>query len=206
MKEENRIMSYISISNNRITADGHLLFEKHNVSPRDFFNSAYDALEINCPRFFKMDNLCKSGFLAAEILMRQTKSEESYSAMETGILFSTANSSLDTDILYQASTLSIPSPSLFVYTLPNIIIGELCIRHGIKGESACFIFDTFNAIFQADYLNALLDSAKIKTGISGWADFYNEKFEALFYLVGKSDSEALKKHTAENIDKIYKHP
>jgi hypothetical protein len=200
---ENKIVGYILIRNNLATNEAGVLFEKKGVPARDFFNTAYAALQINYPRFFKMDNLCKTGFLACEILLRQKDTSRPLSGFETGIVFSTANSSLDTDVLFQSSTLSVPSPSLFVYTLPNIVIGELCIRFGIKGESACFIFDTFNASFQVDYLNSLLDSGEIKTGICGWADFYDNKFEALFWLVEKTDSEAYVKHTAGNINKIY---
>ena len=206
MIEETRIPGYVSISNNRIVADGRVVFEMRNVPPRQFFNSAYEALGLNYQKFYKMDNLCKTGFLAAEVLLAQHKISADDAAMDTGILFQTANSSLDTDVLYRASTLTGASPSLFVYTLPNILIGELCIRHKIKGESACFIFPTFDALFQVNYLNSLLDSGKIKTGISGWADFYNEKFEALFYVAVKSAQQHLAEHTVENVDKIYNNP
>ena len=200
------IEGYVCIRNNTIISDGHVLFEKQNVSAHDFFNSAYAEFRINYPKFFKMDSLCKTGFLAVEILMQRTKNVTDLGPMETGILFCTANSSLESDLLYQESTLTIASPSLFVYTLPNILVGELCIRHQIKGDSACFIFDTFNASFQADYLNALFNSGKIKAGISGWADFYNDKFEAFFYKVGINAVETSKSHIGENIDKFYNHP
>ena len=96
-----------------------------------------------------------------------------------------------------------PSPALFVYTLPNVAIGELCIRHGIKGETACFVFDIFDPAFQAWYTDTLIDDYNTKACISGWADFYEGKFEAFFYLVEKGGIMSGIKHNSENLDKIY---
>jgi hypothetical protein len=65
----------------------------------------------------------------------------------TGIVLSNSNASLDADIKYYDSVANIPSPALFVYTLPNIVIGEISIKHSFKGENAFFIFDSFDARF-----------------------------------------------------------
>ena len=123
---------------------------------------------------------------------------------EIGIIFSNANSSLDSDIRYEASIANTPSPALFVYTLPNVLIGELCIRHRIKGETACFVFDIFDAAFQSGYVNSLFEMEKIKTCISGWADYYNGKAEAFFCLVEKSGNESPLEHNSENLNRIWK--
>jgi 3-oxoacyl-[acyl-carrier-protein] synthase-1 len=34
-----------------------------------------------------------------------------------------------------------PSPALFVYTLPNIVTGEIAIRHHIQGETSFYVLD-----------------------------------------------------------------
>jgi len=202
MTEMNVITSYVLVRNGKVIRDGEVVFENAATNASDFLKSAYEALAINYPKFFKMDELCKVGFLAAESLLRAGQLGK-YKAEEKGVLFSNANSSLSTDILYNESTKQMASPALFVYTLPNILIGELCIKNQIKGESACFVFDIFDPEFQTKYLNLLLDSGKIKVGVSGWADFYDEKYEALFYLVERKEGDNYFKNDSQIVSKIY---
>lgn len=201
MSKQVSISSYVLLRNNQIVVDGQKVFENKDLSSTDFLQAAYDHFQINYPKFFKMDNLCKTGFLVAELLLRNQKLNEKFQPEEIGIVFSNANSSLDTDIKYEASIATAPSPSLFVYTLPNVLIGEICIRHRIKGEAACFIFDIFDAIFQTNYLNSLFETEKVKTCIIGWADYYNGKAEAFFYLAERLEGEM--KHDAKNIEQIW---
>lgn len=203
MRIETSVTSYIHLRNNQITLDGRLAFENKGLTTIDFLDAAYEHFQINYPKFFKMDNLCKTGFIVAELLLRGSKSKESLQPEEIGIIVSNANSSLDTDIKYEESIKSNPSPSLFVYTLPNILIGELSIRHKLKGESACFVFDIFDAEFQTEYVNTLFEIDKVKMCISGWADFYDGKGEAFFYLTEVSSDADSIKHNAENIKQLY---
>ena len=204
MKSENAISGYVQIKEGRVMYNNTLLFKFDEHKPTEFFNSLYTSLNINYPKFFNMDNLCITVFLANEVLLKDVVLREKYKAEEIGIVFSNANSSLDTDIRYQQSSLQAPSPALFVYTLPNVAVGELCIRHGIKGETACFVFDIFDSLFQTWYVDTLIDTCGIKACISGWADFYDGKFEAFFYLVEKQNDKAPIQHNSENTDKIYK--
>ncbi len=203
MTKQNSITGFTVIRKNKIWVNGFPFYEKDGAEAADFFNSAYEALQPAYPKFFKMDNLCKAGFLAVECLLRDIKISEKYSPEKTGVIFSNSNSSLDTDVHFHESMATMASPALFVYTLPNIIIGEICIRHRIKGESACFVFDIFDFAFQADYINTLMDAGKIEACVSGWADFYDGKFEAFFYLVEKTDDKKYLIHNPENTGKIY---
>ncbi|CAM6004753.1 unnamed protein product [Sphagnum balticum] len=84
---------------------------------------------------------------------------DAYKVLEDiAVIVSCAHSSLDTDRRYWESVeAGAPSPSLFVYTLPNVMLGEICIRWGIKGENTCMVSDTFDVGCQADYVNGLLD-------------------------------------------------
>ena len=203
MSESSSILNYVSIKSNKIIADGRVIFDMHDAPPRAFFESAYQSLGINYPKFFKMDHLSKTSFLACDVLLHSTQTLKPFMPSDVGIVFQTANGSLDTDLLYYKSKETIPSPSLFVYTLPNIAIGELSIRHNIKGESACFIFDIFNPKFQVDYVESLLDTGRSKIVVAGWADFYDDRFEAFFYVASGLTGSAAHQHTAENINKIY---
>lgn len=198
------ITGFALLRNNQLWLNGKLMLDLPGTPPADFFSQAYNTLNLNYPKFFKMDNLCKAGFVASEILLRDMQLKERYQPMEIGLVLSNANSSLDTDIKYKASTATTPSPGLFVYTLPNILIGEICIRQGIKGESACLIFDIFDPAFQTEYVHSILEGGQAKTFVSGWADFYAEKFEAFFYLVEQSTNPGLAPHNKTEVEKIYK--
>ena len=118
-----------------------------------------------------MDHLCKLGVLAVDILLRDCDHQDKYAGDETGIVLSNTNSSLDVDLKYADTMGAGASPALFVYTLPNILIGEIAIRYKFKGENAFFVFKGFNSNFIAGYVNSLFDSKLIKRGICGWVDF-----------------------------------
>ena len=80
------------------------------------------------------------------------------------LVLSNKSASLDTDRKHQETINNkdsyYPSPGIFVYTLPNIGIGEISIRHEIRGENAFFVFDVFNAQTLFQYAEALLQTKK----------------------------------------------
>ena len=149
-----------------------------------------------------MDNLSKLAFLAAESLLRGSNLKASYKPEDIAIVLSNANSSLDTDIRYWDSVATAASPSLFVYTLPNVMIGEICIRHHIKGENTCFVRDKFDVDFQTNYVNGLLNGGNAEVCISGWADYLYGKMEAFFMLVEKKHT-SLAAHDPLTVKKLY---
>ncbi len=198
----NFVSASVLLANNSIKINGETVFESRDLSATDFLVAAYHHFKINYPKFFKMDNLCKTGFIAAELLLNGRNISAEYTAEEVGIIVSNANSSLDTDIKYNASIATAPSPALFVYTLPNVLIGELCIRHRIKGEAACFVFDIFDCAFQTSYVNSLMDTGNAKATVSGWADYYNGKAEAFFYLAEQKENGGVL-HDFENVKRLF---
>ena len=103
----------------------------------------YEKLQINYPKFYKMDNLAKLGLLSSEMVLKDRTIKQEYKPEKVAVILSNASSSLDTDLNYFESTKKIASPGLFVYTLPNIVTGEICIRHGLKGENGFFITEEF---------------------------------------------------------------
>ena len=125
--------------NQSVYKNGLPVFEEGKADLPEFLIAAYRHFDLQYPKFFKMDNLSKLGWLANEILLQGSFDKEKYNAEDVGIVLSNANSSLDTDIKYYETTKTIASPAQFVYTLPNIVIGEISIRHHFKGENAFFI-------------------------------------------------------------------
>ena len=66
-----------------------------------------------------------------------------------------------------------PSPSVFVYTLPNIVIGEIAIRHKIYGESSFYITEKFSAIQIFNSITDIFNTDKISSLLCGWTEYYD---------------------------------
>ena len=179
------------------------IFAKKDISLTDFLLSVYRHWEIDYPKFYKMDRLSKLGWLAAEILLKDSFRTNKYEPGEVGVILANASSSLDTDIKYYESVKEIPSPSLFVYTLPNIVIGEICIRHNFKGENAFFIADEFDAGFMEKYVSNLINNNILQACICGWVELLDDQYKSVLFLVEKEKGSRNILFTKENINKIY---
>ena len=200
MENKTYIQAFCTIENNKIVLNGETVFESESAGFSDFSKKAYQHFEIGYPKFFKMDNLSKLAFLGAELLLKnQNQNEEN----NTALLFANKSSSLDTDVKYQNSISDkqnyFPSPAVFVYTLANICLGEISIRHQLKSENSFFIFDAFNPAFMADYANILIETNKAKTVLCGWTEFFGEGYKAFLYLVGKEGANENTKQTLETL-------
>ena len=110
------------------------------------------------PKFFKMDTLSRLGFIAAELLLKDEQVE--------AVILATRSASIKNDTDYMATITDdnyYPSPALFVYTLPNIVTGEIAIRHHIQGETSFYILD------KPEELNPLLETIQT-SALAGWCE------------------------------------
>jgi hypothetical protein len=178
--------------------------KNQGLAPLSFLDFIYQQLEISYPRFYKMDNQSKLGFLAAEILLREIPADR-LNPEDVGVILTNANASLDTDMKYYKTTKEIPSPALFVYTLPNIMIGEICIRHHFKGENAFFVSRNFDPDFLTQYVDNLINNNILQSCICGWVDLLHETYRAVLFLVEKAPNNHLNNLLFEKeiIEKIY---
>jgi hypothetical protein len=190
------------ITGRKLFKNQKLIFEQ-NENARIFFDEVYNHFEIAYSKFHKMDQLCKLGFLAAEILLSGKNITKKYDESDIGIVLSNSHASLDVDLRFAKTIKSGASPALFVYTLPNIVIGEISIRHRIKGENAFFVFKNFDGNFITEYVNSIFNSQLAKCCICGWVDYFQEDYRALLMLVetGNSAENALP-FTAANMIKL----
>lgn len=197
------IKSFCIIQNNQILLNGEIIFSTEPTVFTDFSKKAYQHLEVNYPKFFKMDNLSKLAFLGAELLLKNEKN--STIENNTALVFANKSSSLDTDVKYQNSISDAdnyyPSPAVFVYTLPNICLGEISIKHQLKSENSFFIFANYNPEFMEKYSNILLKTQKADKVLCGWVEYYNEDYKTFLYLV---DTQGELEHNQELLKKLYK--
>ena len=190
------------INDNRIAKNGRLVIEIPGTKLEEFLNGAYQSLETKYPKFYKMDHLSKLGWLAAEFLLKNDFDKSKYAPEDVALVFMNASASLDADIRYYDSTKEIASPALFVYTLPNIVMGEISIKHNFKGENAFFIFEKFDAEFLYGYVSNLFENNIVQACICGWVEVLEEKYKAVLYLVEK-EGDKEDKFDSENLNKIY---
>ncbi|MBS1611005.1 MAG: hypothetical protein JSS70_20070 [Bacteroidetes bacterium] len=203
MPGQKYISASCSVVHGIVRKNDKVLYKEEGSPVNDFLLSAYKQLGIDYPKFYKMDSLSKLGFLATEVLLKENMEKGKYTPEETGIVFANRNASLDADLNYWESVKNIPSPALFVYTLPNIIIGEICIRHNFKGENAFFVQEQFDIPFIEFYVNDLMDRHNLAACICGWIDIVGEEYAAIVYLVEKEGKENPVLFTKENINHIY---
>lgn len=185
-----KLTKYVKIKEGRVWIDG-LLDDSisHDESANDFKTFAkevYQAYAIKYPKFYKMDKMSKLGFLSTEILLKDIDLS-AYRPEEIGVLFANSSSSLNNDYRYQQSIKEIPSPSVFVYTLPNIVVGEICIRHDFKGESLFLVRESFDYRFFYNYCRYLFMECEQKAIIIGWVEIdMNDQYESFLCLIESS--------------------
>ncbi len=131
-------------------------------------------------KFYKMDDLCKLGYVAAGYLLKDT----AYQPEKIAILLANTSSSLDTDCKHQAIISkdgdAAASPAVFVYTLPNVVLGEICIRHKIQGENTFFVSQSYDEALLEDYARIVMAKGKLQTCIIGWCELFDGHYHAEF--------------------------
>ncbi|MBO7506731.1 MAG: hypothetical protein J6T67_05045, partial [Paludibacteraceae bacterium] len=156
----------------------------------------YYSLGFQYPKFFKMDNLCKAGFLGAELLMGKLGLTPEEPKRNWSVALMSRSGSLDDDQTYQQTIQSadnyFPSPAVFVYTLSNIVTGEIAIRHKIMGESTCYVtksFDPKTAIALSEC--AFLPEKEVDNQIFGWCEYLDGQLSVKMFALSLDSEGAL---------------
>jgi hypothetical protein len=204
------LTSSVNITNHGVFLNGKQVVDFSEENLRDKkLEFAYRTLGEAYPKFFKMDTQSKLGWLAAELIIKDTQALHGTEKNNIALILSNQSASLDTDTLYQASLLEqkedfLPSPAVFVYTLPNIVAGEICIRHGLKGENNFLISEKFDAELLVNYTEALFAEDLCKAAIVGWIDVYQDELRAFLASVEikQTGSSTLNVNT-ENLNYLF---
>ncbi len=195
MKEPLYIRDSVVIRDSAVLKNG-LPFEniETSVNLSQFLKKLFKSLDLKYPKFYKMDNLSKLGFLAMEILYSEERINK-----ETALVFGNSASSLETDEKYRETMDVFPSPSLFVYTLPNIMLGELSIRHKLNTENVFFISESFDAGIFTDYCRDLFLSDNINEVVCGWVDLHNSEYDVFLCRITRSGQSLLHEETLQKL-------
>ena len=179
----------IYITPNEVRIDGKVL--NHNEYGAAMLTELYRAHVGDYPKFFKMDTLSKLGFVASELLLQAEGAERFVPREDRAVVFFNRSASLQADTAYQATIQDpdnfYPSPAAFVYTLPNIVTGEIAIRNKYFGETSFIVLpENDPQIMARELQNAFLDPMTTSV-LGGCLDCTDENhFEAQLYLIYKS--------------------
>jgi len=196
------INHHIHWRQNKIFRDGRLLHEVKETALPEIAEVVYKREQISYPKFFKMDLLSRVAFLATELL------NPDYSSIEKekiAVVLSTYSGCLEVDKKFEESRKDFASPALFVYTLPNIMLGEICIRNGFKGEQMCRVEEQFNPDWFVFYVSDLLNNRETDACLFGHVEAIISKIEVDLFWVSKTGGRAKEMaFNKENLMRIFR--
>jgi len=201
------ITKYCLIKDYKVIVNGEIVFKPEETTNFEtFIKEAYKNLGTPYPKFYKMDNLSKLAFVASEYALKNSGFIERYEKDKIAVVFGNSSSTLIADTEHQ-KTISdknnyFPSPAVFVYTLPNILIGEICIKNKIFGENELFVSKEFDAELLVNEINSLNFLSKADAFIGGYAEASYNKNETLVFLIEKSD-DGSSNFDVNNINNIF---
>ena len=148
------------------------------VTPETPLTLLYKEHIGDYPKYYKMDGLSRLGFVASELLLHgDGKNAPNHQEKRTAVILFNRSSSIDADRKYQASIADddfFPSPSVFVYTLPNIVTGEIAIRHQWREETSFYILPERNDALMQQIAQASLAANGAEQVLTGWIDYEDE--------------------------------
>ena len=156
-----------------------------------------------------MDRLCKVGTLAAELVLKDKTFDRETVKADWAVILMNSASSLDDDRQYQETIRDrenyYPSPSIFVYTLANIVTGEIAIRHKIGGESSFYVFEHFDGARMDELAaRAFDDNPELNTLLCGWVDYDTDGCDVLLCSFIRKESKESSENIAEYLNQLYK--
>ena len=183
----------VHITPQGVWLDGKVFAIDKEGKQSSLLTALYKQIIGNYPKYYKMDGLFRLGFIASELLLKAERDEGSFTEdtnKTRAIVFFNRSSSIASDKKYLASIVEkdnyFPSPSVFVYTLPNIVTGEIAIRNGYHGETSFYILPHKNELLMQDIIETTFMDEQTTSVLTGWLDYEDsEHFEADLYIAYK---------------------
>lgn len=200
------IQSWSQLSNDGLIVDGKIVFENsENLPQTDWINHLYRCIGFTYPKFHKMDLLCKSAMLVTESL----SDKDAFDDKGMPLVFANRGGSMVSDEKHASSIFlekeGFASPAVFVYTLANIAMGEISIRHGLQSPNVFFIFDRFDDRNTVDFLiqcqTQLFYSSDTERLLGGWLEVSETHLDVFLYTLG---GEGLHTFTGTDLLTLYK--
>lgn len=160
----------VKITSDKAILDGTVL--STTTTGDELLKELYKSYIGDYAKFYKMDTLSRLALVATDLLL-SAESDEERAEIHDIILFNHSSSIVadrghlatidDRDNFY-------PSPSVFLYTLPNIATGEIAIKHSFRGETSLYILSEKNEALMQQIIDASHANNQNKHIITGWID------------------------------------
>jgi hypothetical protein len=197
------IKAYCHLREDFCSVNGEVVSRRDKDSEDSWFKQIYKVQEFVYPKFYKMDSLSQAGFLASELLKRAYPSIlGQYQDDEIAMVFANESSSAATDLRFLKSyeQNGAPSPSLFVYTLPNIVLGEIAILNKWYGENMFAVLPKFAPDFFVNYSNILMSTGS-KAVLCGWIGIKEKQVNVFLFFV-ENDGEEIQTLNVKNLSEL----
>lgn len=179
----------VELAEGQVVVDGKVIFRATERLFPEFIRQVFTSTGEQNLKFYKKDDLAKLGYVASLYLLDGME----VNPVTTGIVLANASASLHADLqheeIIEAEGDKGARPSIFVYTLPNVTAGEICIRHKLQGENTFFIYEAYNekVLHEMEYYASLVMSeGKLDRCIVGWCELLKEDdYRAVFKLISK---------------------
>lgn len=157
------------------------------LDQRAYFKQLYELAGLDYPKYFKMDSLCKLGLVGAELLFKKHDLPELYAKDRVATVLQCHAASLDTDRKFYETIKDpanyYPSPAVFVYTLPSIVMGEIAIKHGLQGENCMFVAEHFDPEPLMRTVEEYFHADRAAACLVGWVNADRDHYDAMLFLV-----------------------
>ena len=145
---------------------------------KDLLTALYRQYVGDYPKYYKMDPLSRLGFIASELLLQAEGAERFVACDDRAVIFFNHSSSVCADRQYIETIADpdncFPSPSVFVYTLPNIVTGEIAIRNGYHGETSFYILPRQDDRLMQQILQASSLDSTTQSILCGWLNYEDD--------------------------------
>lgn len=177
-----KIAHTVTSDGKSIWLNGNLIFQIEDIEI-DTPTQYYRQKKLQYPKFFKMDIASKWGIVCAEILMHQIDLQH-INPFKKCIILGNTSASLHTDTLYSKTMQEIPQPAIFVYTLPNIVMGEIAIKWQWKGENTFLVLNKENKKDIDEMINYLFANDIAEVVLGGFFETFpgKEDIELSIYI------------------------
>ena len=151
----------------------------------EFIRGEFKSFGESYMKFYKMSDMCKALYVAVEHLLK-IEGFGDIEPTQRAIVLANRTASLDADIAHQQIVNKhLPegaSPAVFVYTLANVAIGEMAIRHKIQGDNTFFIEGEESGLTER-YGASLIERGQAEAVICGWCDYLNGEWKVNVKLI-----------------------
>ena len=159
----------VKLSSEGVVLDGKVLVTQEKG--KNMLTELYRQYIGDYPRYYKMDILSKVAFICSELLL-QAEGKRDENKEDRAVILFNHSSAIVSDRAFLSTIYEeyYPSPSVFVYTLPNIATGEIAIRNGYHGETSFYILPCKSAEIMENIINASFRDNAMQSAISGWVN------------------------------------